>query len=197
MIDYSNNNFPRLLIENVQTGAKINELVNLISSMGQNAGLLKSLICNILTRDVLKQLKNKMGGVSEFVFKIDRGNILSASKMGNGLFSGMESAAEQFLVEYVEIKMKFDYKIFSNAPIQNEIKNLVSSLIKKPSQTQLFEQLKVKAQNIDSNKLEAFDLLIDKVKVEVSVQKREKYRTVLSEHMFSLMYEESTKNHQT
>ena len=112
--------------------------------------------------------------------------------MDKSLFSALNASIEQFKSEYATLKLKFDYRQRQTTKeINRSIFNIIGKLIKNRSNTEYFNVLTVRAEDNDKNNLlENFDLLVDKVKSEVSVEKKKRYRTVVSLDIFDKMKSE-------
>lgn len=194
LINHSNTK-PILCIEYNQFGSKIGDLVSYIFNLGNDLDILEQFNFLPLVKDELRSYKKRIGECSAFTVKVHKDNIDKIKKLDNQLFSALEATVDQFESEYAEIKLKFDYKHKKNQTIINStIQNLLNSIISKKSNTELFDTLKIRAEDSErSNLLETFDLLVDKVKSEVVINRKQKYKTIVSDDMFEKMTFESEK----
>jgi len=194
LIDYSKSK-PILCIEHNQFGSKIGDFLLYILTLGRNRKCIETLDSKPIVRDELKEYKNRIAQISQFIVKIHKDNIAVLEKLHGSLFQAMEATVDHFESEYAYLKLKFDYKSDkSQSQIKETVKNLINSLIKKKKDTVHFDTLLVKAQ--DSNKgylLETFDLLVDRIKSEVTVEKKEKHRTVVTADIEDKMKSEVIK----
>jgi hypothetical protein len=115
--------------------------------------------------------------------------------MDKKLFTALSASVEQFRSEYATLILKFDYKKKqATEEINKSIFNIIRNLIRKKSNAEYFNTLTVRAEdNEKNNLLENFDLLVDLVKSEVWVEKKERYRTVVSANIFEQMTSELIK----
>ena len=109
-----------------------------------------------------------------------------------GLYSAAKAAIDQFNSDYATINLKFDYrKKNDTTEVNRSIFNAIKNLISKPAKAELFEVLTVKAEDEEkNNKLEVFDLLVNKVKSIINVEKQPRYRTVISEDLYQKIQSE-------
>ena len=88
--------------------------------------------------------------------------------------------------------MKFNYKQASEeSEIKKSVFNIIKNFNKTPQNKNLFNRLSLKAEDGEKdNLLESFDLLLEKVNSEIRVERKEKYRTLISTDMFQQMTKE-------
>lgn len=194
IIDFSKKT-KNLAIEHNQFGAKIGDFVTYIQAIGTNKNATKSIGFAPIVKDELSKLKSRINRCSEFHVKVHKDNIDKIKSMDKNLYSALNASIEHFKNEYATLILKFDYKRRqATKEINKSIFNIIGKLIKKKTDTEFFNVLTIKAEDSDKNNLlENFDLLIDKVKSEVSVEKKERYRTVVSIDMFNQMKDELEK----
>lgn len=194
IIDCSKNR-KKLAIEFNQFGAKVGDFLNYIYTIGISKKALKSVNFRPIVKDELSKLKSRINRCSEFVVKVHKDNINEIKKMDNNLYSALNASIDHFSNEHATLILKFDYKQRqSTNEINKTIFNLIGKLIKDKSKTDLFNQLTVRAEDEEKNNLlETFDLLIDKVKSEIYVEKKKRYRTIVSTDIFSKMKSEMIK----
>lgn len=186
IIDFSKKRSTKLAIEFNQFGAKVTDFVNYIQNIGINKNALKTVGFKPIVKDELSQLKNRIRRCSEFTVKVHKDNIEEIKALDDNIYSALIASIDHFKSEYATLTLKFDYK---QRPETNEINksifNIVRKLIKDKDKTELFNTLSVKAEDRDKNELlETFDLLVDKVRSEISVEKKKRYRTVVSTDIF-------------
>lgn len=194
IIDYSKKD-KKLALEFNQFGAKINDFVAYI----QNIGLKKKAILSVgyapLIKNELSQYINRINRTSEFIVKIHKDNIEKIKDVDTGIYTAAKASLDQFGSDYAMLDLKFDYrKKTATKKVNQSIFNAIRNLIKKPQNADLFNILSVKAEDESkNNRLEIFDLLVDKVKSKVKVQKQPRYRTIISADMFEKMQSEITR----
>ena len=191
VVDYSKNT-KRLCIEFNQFGPRFQELINCFIKIGYDTELITNIHWVSSTRDDLNKLKSRIGAISQFVVKVHKSHLPAVSQVG-GILSGINAAENRFSLEYIELKFKFGYKSISNLEAQSEVFRLINLLDNKKN-LELFNTLSVRAQDYDKNNtLNTFDLLIDRVKSQINVIRKEKHRTLMSSDMFDKMYSEIIK----
>jgi hypothetical protein len=102
---------------------------------------------------------------------------------------------EEFEGEYGEINVKFSYdEVSRNSGTFGMIKDVIGEFIKNPLRQKAFDKFIVDAEDIENqNRLHAFDLLLERVRSELKVERKEKSRIINSDNMFKLMNEEFKK----
>lgn len=192
----------RICIEHNQFGAKIVDLVYYLNQLGAQLNITSQISYAPIVRDNLSKLKSRIGEVSKILIKIKSDNIEAINSMDTGVASLFSKAKEEFKQEYVTMEFKYDYYEAKHTPTidsAKQSKSIVSKLIDflllNKSKTEVFERLEVVAQDEEkSNKLKAFDLLIDKAKDEFQVERRVKSKTLVSEDIFDKMLTSITRN---
>jgi hypothetical protein len=146
-------------------------------------------------RNELEAYKKRIKEISEFYVKIHKDNIAKIKSVDTGLISAVEATIDHFDSEYAEIRMKFDYKKIKPSKIKVTVNNIISYLLKnKEKNIDTFNTLTIKAQDGENdNKLEIFDLLVDRVKSRIKVEKNERHRTVVSIDIYDKMKSEMNK----
>lgn len=196
VIDYSKNR-KKLAIEFNQFGARIGDFVSYIQNIGINKMALKSVGFTPIVKDELSKLQQRINRCSEFIVKVHKDNIEEIKNLDEQIYSALKASIDHFKSDYATLILKFDYREReSTDEINKSIFNIIRKLIKDKSKTELFNHLSVKAEDEEKNNLLAnFDLLIDKVKSEVYVEKRKRYRTVVSADIFERMKLELIAKH--
>lgn len=191
IIDYSKKD-KKLALEYNQFGAKINDFVLYIQNIGLHKKAVDSLGYSPIIKDELSQYINRINRTSEFIVKIHKDNIEEVKDIDTGIYTAAKAALDQFESEYALLDMKFDYqKKTDTKKVNQSIFNTIRNLIKKPENIELFNILSVKAEDENkNNRLEVFDLLVDKVKSNIKVQKQPRYRTIISADIFEKMQAE-------
>lgn len=98
----------------------------------------------------------------------------------------MKAASEHFDSDYATLDLKFDYRQKAETKkATNVVLKFINKLIESKENVELFNSLWVKAEDADkNNRLEVFDLLVDKVKSQIKVEKKKQFRTVVSADIF-------------
>ena len=192
----------KLALEFNQFGAKISDLEYYLARLGENLGITKKVEHAAIIRDSLKKTKDRIGEISRILIKVEKDNLSVLEDVDAGIFSAFQAAQEAFSEDYLTMEFKYDINKAREAPTSNQAlrsKNIISkfitSLLKNKSKVEQYQKLEVIAEDSDrNNKLNAFDLLIDKVKDIINVERREKSRTVVSLDMFAKMNDSWTRN---
>jgi hypothetical protein len=192
VIDFSKKT-KRLAFEFNQFGARITDFIYYLEQIGTHRKATTKIGFAPLVKDELKTLASRMNRCSKFIVKVHKDKIKEIEAMDKNLYSALEAAGEHYDSEYVELIYKFDYKTRATTAasgIGETIKNLIGSLISKKERIENFNILKVTAEDGKKhNKLEVFDLLVDKRKDELFVERKPKYRIVISEDILTQMQE--------
>ena len=184
-----------LALEYNHYGSKIVDLVQYIQRIGIHKAILENVGYAPLVKDDLKSLKERMNRFSEFVVKVHKSNVDKIKKMDKKIWQALHASIENFDSDYATITLKFDYKQRSETPlIQETVVNIIDHFSRDYKDKFLFNKLYMRAEDEDkNNKLETFDLLIEKIHSNIKVQKKPKYRTLIAEDMFQQMDTELKK----
>lgn len=195
LIDY-NKSKPKLAIEYNQSGAKVIDFVKYMQNIGIYKKAIRVVGFTPIVRDELSKIKERINRCSEFIVKVHKDNIEEIKSLDDKIHTVLKLSREHFNNDYATLSLKYDYKVkHDTKEINDSIFNLISKLMKDKTKVELFNTLSVKAEDSDkNNNLEIFDLLIDKVRSVVTVQKKERYRTVISEDIYDKMKKEFIKN---
>jgi hypothetical protein len=191
VIDYSKKK-KKLAIEYNQFGAKIGDFVRYIQNIGVSKKAVKTIGFTPIVKDELSKMQERINRCSEFVVKVHKDNVEKIKSLDDNIYSALKSSIDHFKSDYATLILKFDYKQRSETQeMNNSIFNVIRKLTQDRTKTELFNHLSVKAEDSKKNNLlENFDLLIDKVKSEVRVEKKKRYRTVVSVDIFEKMKSE-------
>jgi len=193
VIDYSKTE-KRIAFEFNQFGARINDFVYYCSVIGESLNATLNVDAIIIAKDNLETVKKQINNCSEIVVRVHKTEINEIEKLDKKLYSALERSIELFTPEYAELTLKFDYKKHPTLDANSFIQNIISKLISNKKNKSHFETLSIRAQNsYENNRIELFDLLIDKAKVEIRVQKKAKYRSIISEDILEKMTDEIGK----
>jgi hypothetical protein len=164
---------PHIAIEYNQYGGKILDFVRYFIYAGANYGITSGMGQQNIVNDSLSVIQNKIGRVSKLSAKAQRNNIDAIQRMENGLGSVMALAKDHFSLADVEIDLKFDYKhVTEQSSITKTIRTLIDKISNNPLLTDNFLKLTIDAENLERNsKIEAFDLLVAKVRSEIPATK--------------------------
>lgn len=192
IIDYRDKENIILALEYNHYGSKITDLVDYVQRIGIHKKLLDNVGFAPITKNELDNLKDRIGRFSEFVVRIHKDNVPKLKTMDKKLWQAVSVSTDNFDTDYATLRLKFDFKQRSATPlIEQTVFNLINHFKKNYKEKHIFNQLYMKAEDHEKNNLLAkFDLLIEKVNSDLKVQKKPKYRTLISKDMFDQMTNE-------
>nr|WP_121272488.1 hypothetical protein [Pedobacter schmidteae] len=191
VIDYSRKT-KFMAMEYHQSGAKYLDLIDYLKEIGIKQKWISGITVYNVVQDVLKELKSRINNISEMTVKVSKTNVDAIKKIDVPTFEALDNMQDHFEQEYAEIKLKFDYTDLTKAPkTRSTFMTLIDRLVANKKRLNNFDILKIRAEDsLKRNKLEAFNLLIDKLSSDIKVEKREKSRIISSVHMFEMMFKE-------
>lgn len=192
ILDYSKKGKVFLALEYNHYGSKITDLVNYVERVGIDQKILDRVGFKPIVKDELEKFQDRVNRFSEFVVTVHKDNIAKVKALDQQIWGALHHSIEHFGSEYATLRMKFDFKQESeNSAIKKSVFNLIKSFSSKPKAKNVFNKLSLKAEDGEKdNLLENFDLLLEKVNSEIKVEKKEKYRTLISVDMFQKMTKE-------
>jgi len=177
-----------LAIEYNHYGAKIEDIVLYLKNVG---------FILTITRDVgyiaylnsVQNLINRINRVSEFSMKVHKNNIAELQAVDGNLYQSARVLTDSFENEFAVLDFKIDYRKFNDTPlIKKSILGIYKWFEENPDKKYLFNYVNFTAEDEEKNKLlQTFDLLADKLKSTVTVQKKSSGRIVISADMFPKM----------
>lgn len=178
-----------LSLEYNHYGSKITDLVNYIQRIGIDQKILERVGFKPIVKDELESFKNRVNRFSEFVVKVHKDNIAKVRELDQKIWSSLQYSIEHFSSEFATLTLKFDYKQDSEeSAIKKSVFNIIRSFSKNPKNKNVFNKLSLRAEDDEKdNLLENFDLLLEKVNSEIRVERKQKYRTLISTDMFQQM----------
>jgi hypothetical protein len=181
-----------LALEYNHQGSKITDLVHYIQRIGVHKNLLKKVGFNLIVKDDLQKLTEKLNRFSEFTVKVHKDNVPKIKKMDKRIWGALKAAQDNFDSDFATLILKYNYKQRSETPfITESFVNLVKHLGKNNKDKYLFNTLSLKAEDAERNNLLGnFDLLLEKVHSKIKVERKPKYKTLISEDMFEKMMSE-------
>ncbi len=195
VIDFKRIN-PSIGIEYNLYGAKINDFVRYLEYIGKLTGIVDGIGLQLIHRDNLKDFKKRIGKLSRIVVKVHNEEVQQIHDIDEGLASSLESVKNLFEGEYAVLEVKFDYskKLSDIRKAEGKVDSIIDKLISNKNHALHFDRLQVFAQDSDrDNKLQLFDLLADKVKSVIEVEKIEPSRIVNSGDILQQMNSEMIK----
>jgi len=192
ILDYSKKGKVFLALEYNHYGSKITDLVNYIERVGIDQKILERVGFKPIIKDELAKFQDRVNRFSEFVVTVHKDNIAKVKALDNKIWSSLHYSIEHFGSEYATLRLKFDFKQQSeNSEIKKSVFNLIRNFSTKPKAKNVFNKLSLRAEDGEKdNLLENFDLLLEKVNSEIRVERKAKYRTLISTDMFQQMTKE-------
>jgi|TARA_R110002051_G_scaffold323268_1_gene416307 hypothetical protein len=192
ILDYSKNGKVFLALEYNHYGSKISDLVNYIERVGIDQKILERVGFKPIIKDELAKFQDRVNRFSEFVVTVHKDNIAKVKALDNKIWSSLHYSIEHFGSEYATLRLKFDFKQQSeNSEIKKSVFNLIRNFSSKPKAKNVFNKLSLRAEDGEKdNLLENFDLLLEKVNSEIRVERKAKYRNLISTDMFQQMTKE-------
>ena len=181
VIDYTNSKC-KLAIEFNQFGARISDFISYLMKISDHFEAFYNLKQIPIVNDDLEGIKERLRKCSEFIVKVHKDNIPYIESIDKDLYSALKASQEHFNCDYATLDLRFDYKHRPNTEKVNKvITTLISKLTRNKKNLDYFNTLQIKSEDKDKdNLLEFFDLLVDRVKSEIYVQKVARYRTIVS-----------------
>jgi len=192
ILDYSKEGKVFLALEYNHYGSKITDLVNYVERVGIDQKILERVGFKPIVKDELEKFQDRVNRFSEFVVTVHKDNIAKVKALDQKIWSSLQYSIEHFGSEYATLRLKFDFKqATEDSAIKKSVFNVIKSFSSKPKNKNVFNKLSLRAEDGEKdNLLENFDLLLEKVNSEIKVEKKEKYRTLISVDMFQKMTKE-------
>ncbi|PSK91039.1 hypothetical protein [Taibaiella chishuiensis] len=195
VIDYRSE-IIKMSIEYNHSGAKISDFNNYCGLLGIKFEATSKF--NVLmisaSENHLKALEDKRTNISEFKIRILQSNLSLIQNADQGLYSALRNTFDLFDPKYAELKLKFDYKKQAIPKAKDMISNVVKSIKSDLAARKAIDTLSVRAENPDKNfKMELYDLLVEKLKTEITVKRKARSRAIVSEDILPKMREELIK----
>ncbi len=186
LIDYRKKYKAQLTLEYNHYGARITEFAGYLSHLGRKTSIIKKVIVVPIVRDRLESITTRVNKVSSFSICVHKDNIARIQEQDEGLGIALYHAQNYSQSDYVEMDLKIDYKIKNDTPtIRGKLLNWVRIFLQNPEQSENFEKFRVEAEDEENNnRLEEFDLLIDKEQSQITVEKKENSRVIVSNDFF-------------
>lgn len=187
-----------LALEFNQYGPRINDVVYCLEKIGKQIGISKKIEFIPYSTDDLSKIKLKMNRISSIIATVHKDNVQRVNEVDSEFFSAIRTIEKMSEAEYVTLDLKYDIRNEPQPTIMSKaIENIFNKLIAYPVLSNIFYRFKIKAQDkTRNNKMKEFDILNIWQKSEVSVQLKEKSRTIISLDMFEKMKIELKKEFQ-
>lgn len=185
ILDYSTH-VPKLALEYNHFGARISDFIYYIKKFSREIRIAITCDPKFLVHDRLKEVKKRINRLSKVRVKVHKDNVKRITSADTGLGTALFHAQNCSFSDEVELTMFFDYKRkTSTTGIRDIVTGFIDRFIKTPETLNHFEAFEVHAEDeAQNNKIEMFNLLMDKIKSEIPVQKKLKSRVIKSSTFF-------------
>jgi hypothetical protein len=178
-----------------QYGPRASDFTGFLIDKSQSLNIFEKLDYTPYSRDDLPKYKRRINRISLVTAKVHKDNYKRINDFDRELFDAFETANNVSDAEYVTLDFKYDYRnLNGSSSIRGKIMNIIDRLIGDKTATNVFETLKVKAEDTErNNKIKEFDLLNIWVKSDIKVEKKPKSRAIVSADIFQKMQNELQK----
>lgn len=191
LIDYTKK-IKKLVLEFNQYGAKLPDLCYYLEDIGKKKCELLALTPMYITNDNVQDTLAKAKMISEFIIKVHKSHISAVANSNRELATVLGNIQEVSDSDYATLTLKYDVqKRTETTKGYRLMQNLIKAFTNDETTKNAFNILKIRAQNGDNfDKLETFDLLVDKLSSHIRVERKVNYKSILSENMFLKMERE-------
>ncbi len=185
MVDYNLSHSIILAMEHNHQGGKSNDLLKYINFVSSKYGIDKIMIEPYI-KDSLETFVERIQRCAYFRARVKKEHIPAIQNLNGKLYTALDTAQELGKSDIVEILLTSDYrKKGETTAMTNLVRDLARRLFNQRSFAKNFEVLEAKAEDSDNfHRLEIFDLLSDKLKSLVRVQRRDRVKVIISSDMF-------------
>ena len=196
LINYTKPSSIIIAFEFNQYGAKVNDFKWYFNHFLKSIGVSQEATTSPIVQDNLQSYITRINRCSLLKAKVHKDNLHRVNEVSDDLFTAFDAALSIGESEYAEITIKFDYRTLPNTPgITQKVQGWIRKFISNKKYVEIFEELSVKAEDAENSyKIELFDLISNKIKSSVNVQKRPKSRSVISADMFEKLEREMIKH---
>lgn len=183
-----------------RSGAFIQELTYYIKSIPKQTVELQNLEYLPIVRDDINEIKRRMNAISSLTVQLHKSNQEVLREFPQGTASALSTLLSIENIDYASVDLKFKTNRRSEGPddagesstslVEKIIEGIQRGRIRKNN----IDKILVVAKDEDNgNKMALFDLLFDKVKSKISVDRNPNSRTIISNQMFELMWREMNR----
>jgi len=191
LIDYAKK-IKKLVLEYNQFGAKLSDLCYYLEEIGIKKCDLITLTPMYIINDNVQDTLTKANMISEFIIKVHKSQITAVANSDKQLATVLENIQKVSDSDYATLTLKYDVQQRTETTQGNNLmQKLIKAFTNNEKNKNAFNILQIRAQNGDNyNKLETFDLLVDKLSSHIRVDRKVNYKSILSEDMFLKMENE-------
>ncbi len=181
----------RLIVEYNHYGARTWDLIWYIFRLSKETGVIKGVKPVQIVKDDLTQLKSRIDGIKNFHVKVHKNNISRIEAEDKGLWSSVKAAQDFSASEYVSLTFSFDYKNVNTSAPRSTIFGWIDKFVQSPDKKEIFDVFSSDAEDSDKeDQIEKFNLLLNKEKSLIKVQKKIGARIIISSDFYEKAIEE-------
>jgi hypothetical protein len=191
IVDYRDTKVLRLGIEFNFDGPRINDFMVYLRQIGVNLKFSRSLITSIISNDTLEEVANKIGDCKMLQIKVLKENIKNVKEHDNELGTVLENLKKFSKSKFFTLNIRLDFEN-NNRKNKDRILKFVRTFTKDKDALESYEIFKIEAEDTskDERVFESFDLLMDKVKSRIKVERKITSKVIITSKMFKLMLSE-------
>ncbi len=191
IIDYRDPKVLRLGIEYNFDGPRINDFMVYVRQIGIKLRFSRSIITTIISNDKLEEVANKIGDCKMLQIKVLKENVEKVKEHDKELGSILESLKKFSKSKFFTLNIRLDFEK-NNRTNKDKIMKFIRTFTKDKNALDSYEMFKIEAEDTskDERVFESFDLLMDKVKSRVKVERRITSKVIISSKMYKLMLAE-------
>lgn len=180
------NRMKRIAVEYHLSGAKAHELKSYLLLIGDIAGVEGVYMERIVNRNVLDEVERRMGRIGQIHIRVPKDNIGQLGKLEGNMASLFQRAQEYADTDTVTIDLQFNAKRREQTEkAEGILRTLTKNLKKNDLASDSFDALTVRMEDTEhNNAMELFDLLADKAKTRITVNKKPNGNGLDSEDTF-------------
>lgn len=168
------NPMKKIAVEYHTSGAKAHELKSYLLLIGGIADLESIYMERIVNRNVLEEVERRMGRIGSIHMRVPTDNIGQLNKVDKQIASMIQVAKEYADTDAITLDLMFNAKRRQQTDQAKDIlRTLTKNLKKNELASDAFESLTVRMEDTEhNNTMEIFDLLADKAKTRITVNKK-------------------------
>ncbi len=191
--DYRNKDVLKLGIEFNFEGPRISDFMVYLRQIGASLKFSRSLITTIMSNDTLEEVANKIGDCKMLQIKVLKENVKNVKAHDNELGTVLENLKKFSKSKYFTLNIRLDFEK-NNRSNRDRILKFVRTFTKDKDALDSYEIFKIEAEDTskDERVFESFDLLMDKIKSRVKVERKVTSKVIITNKMYKLMLSEYT-----
>lgn len=186
------NRMKRIAIEYHLSGAKAHEFKSYLLRIGEIAGLEAVYMERIVNNNMLDEVERRMGRIGQIHMRVPKDNLGQLKKLEGNVASFFQQAQEFADTDAITLDLQFNAKRRVQTGKAEEIlRTLTKNIRRNELAAEAFESLTVRMEDTEhNNAMEMFDLLSDKAKTRVTVNKKPSGNGLDSEDVFQKIADE-------